>query len=69
MLMITLMIFYVHVIIFHDGINEDKLDAMALHYLIMFHGHWFIDVDNYSLSKHMLDGMYGIYVTRGMNGL
>ena len=54
---------------FHDDINEGELDAMALHYSIIFHGHWCIDVDNYSLSKHMLDGMYGTYGIHGMNGL
>ena len=59
MLMITLMILYVHVIRFHDDSNDDELDLMGLHYLIMFRGYWSINVDNYSLSKHnMLDGVW-----------
>ena len=62
MLMITLMMLYVHVIIFHDKSNYDELDVIRLHYLIMYHGHRPTNVDTYSLSKHrMSDGMYGTY--------
>ena len=61
MIMITLILLYVHEIIFHDDSNEDELDLMGLHYLIMFRGHWSIDLDNYSIRKHhMLDGVWFI---------
>ena len=62
MLMSTLMMLYVHVIIFHHESNDDELDVIKLYYLIMYHGHRPTNVDTYSLSEHhMLDGMYGTY--------
>lgn len=67
MLMITLMMLYVHVIIFYVESNDDELDVMGLHYFIMFHGHWPNDVDDYSLSEHHVSN--GTYGAHGMNGL
>ena len=62
MLVITLMMLYVHDIIFHDESNDYELDVIRLHYLIMYHRHRPTNVDTYSLSKHrMLDGMCGMY--------
>ena len=46
MLMFTLMMLYVHVIIFYVPLNDDQLDVMRLHYLIMFHGYWPNDAEN-----------------------
>ena len=53
------MILCVHAIRFHDDSDDDELDLMGLYCLIMFHGHWSIDVENYSLSEHhMLHGIW-----------
>ena len=55
MLMITLTMLYVHVIIFYVQWNDDELDVMRLHYLIMFHGYLLNDVDDYSLFNPQFD--------------
>ena len=53
--MITLMMLDKYGIIFHEESYDDEI---WLHCMNVFYGHWLIDVDIYSLSKHhMLDGM------------